>query len=525
MQRILIVDDEFLVRLGLKTTIDWEKYGYEIIGEASNGKEALEMARTLLPDIVMTDIKMPAMDGIELITKIKEENSHTQFVILSNHENFQYAKQAVKLGVSQYILKSEINKEFLLQSLKSIGQNRKAETSKSQDRHNLEEAYLKKNLHKTNVNDCNSAARISQPSVNTFVEPKYIMIKYWCNISIMNEQSFDMLSKIMTSLVDTLFPGSVLSEAVYYIQYCMTVICPVANMGEDIEQTILEKSNAIGRKLKHYLSVDLKGGFSHYGARGEIPYMFMEAELARQKTFFVESPFHFYRKEYEEWKNEIRPHVSGSTIIYYLTHREYDELHTYVKDIFDELKRIQSYLYVERCFFDFLSIVGSSLDKINISPASSVVNKLDHDNLYSLASIEQIENYICDMFAMILQESGSGESGYSVNVKKSIAYLEENFASNITLEEVAQYVEISKSYLSMLFKQETGTNLVTYLNRYRIEKAKEILVSTNFKIYEVAEKVGFCSPYYFSKMFKEITKMQCKEYKDKFFKGNKQQIR
>ena len=105
MYRILIVDDEFLVRLGLKTTIDWKAHGYQVVGEASNGNEALEMVTSLEPDIVLVDIKMPSMDGLEFIKRAKEISRNLSFLILTNYENCQYAKRAVALGVSQYLLK------------------------------------------------------------------------------------------------------------------------------------------------------------------------------------------------------------------------------------------------------------------------------------------------------------------------------------------------------------------------------------------------------------------------------------
>ena len=144
--------------------------------------------------------------------------------------------------------------------------------------------------------------------------------------------------------------------------------------------------------------------------------------------------------------------------------------------------------------------------------------KFDYDNLAQLPTLQSVRGYIIELYKTVFElDSNQGVRGYSSTVKNCIFYIEENFASNISLDDAAKAVNVSKSYLSMLFKQETGTNFVAYLNEYRIRQAKILLGKTNLKIYEVAEKVGFCSPYYFSKIFKEQTGLNCKEYKDKYF--------
>jgi len=120
MKRILIVDDEYLVRLGLKTIIDWTEHGYVIAGEASNGREALELFNRTGADVILTDIKMPVMDGLELTRAVREKNKKVKIIILSHYDEFAYAQEAVNLGAFRYILKSELTKTNLINVLQSL---------------------------------------------------------------------------------------------------------------------------------------------------------------------------------------------------------------------------------------------------------------------------------------------------------------------------------------------------------------------------------------------------------------------
>jgi two-component system response regulator YesN len=120
LYRIIIADDEILARVGIKSLIPWREHGYELIGECENGKKAYDMAKELLPDIIVTDIKMPVMNGIELIRALKAENKDIKFIVLSSYDDFEYVKEAMKLGAEDYILKLQMEPEGLLKVLQNV---------------------------------------------------------------------------------------------------------------------------------------------------------------------------------------------------------------------------------------------------------------------------------------------------------------------------------------------------------------------------------------------------------------------
>ncbi|MCP1103049.1 two-component system response regulator YesN [Aequitasia blattaphilus] len=516
MYRILIVDDEFLVRLGLKTTIDWEANGYEVVGEASNGKEAMEMVHRLNPDIVLVDIKMPVMDGLEFMKKVRETNQEVSFIILSNYGDFKYAKDAMKMGVSQYMLKSEINGEILLKTLESVLTEREVKGVRPDQSEQKKKEYLKDIFSKIHGNGNYRLEELKAPKEGVFKEARYITMKMYCNESFLNDKSKDMLQNMLISLIEDAFVDSAIFETTIQKNFYVMVVYPVERQ-QDIENYCKEKGEFIKRKIKHYFDVALKGGISLTGKADTLPELFKQAETSRQLCFFGEKNFEIYNSSMDsEMSTDISYSVSIAKISEYMANNDTAGMKEYVEAVVQELIQARAYFQMRHVFIDFLSIAKSYIKQLKDEDMATALKKLDYDNWYCLDSAREVLDYIVAIYTNIVDAKNKSRPGYNASVQKTILYIEKNYKDNITLEDMADYVGISKNYLSMLFKQETGQNLVTYLNQIRIEKGKKLLQTTNYRIYEVAEQVGFGSPYYFSKMFKEITGMQCKEYRDAF---------
>jgi len=291
MKRVMIVDDEFLVRLGLRTTINWAAHGYMIAGEASNGREALDLFDEVNPDILMTDIKMPVMDGLELISEVNKKKK-LQVVILSNYDDFTYARKAVQLGASQYILKSEINEKSLLDLLKSLtfesGKEEKVEASGWQKR----EEYLRGQLFGLPVNGDISPKSIAVPDKSVFSNPPYVVLRGFCDVSGLSESSSDMLSKTIKSIIDTTLEEPVYCSSFFKGQFYFSVICSVAKLGTDPLLKLKEQSKLLVRNTKHYFDVDLRVGISSAGGCNSFPQMFAQAETERKRCFFTKFSKH-----------------------------------------------------------------------------------------------------------------------------------------------------------------------------------------------------------------------------------------
>lgn len=518
MKKVLIVDDEFLVRLGLKTTIDWEAHGYRIAGEASNGKEALDLFEKLDPDILLTDIKMPVMDGFKLIEEVRKKKKNLKIVILSHYDDFTFAQKAVKYGAVQYILKSEMNEANLLELLQSLANEEKNEETETVRAKIDREDYLKEQLIGKPANAELLSCTFTAPPKNLFEEANHVILYGSCETAMLAENSGDMLAKTVRTILENAFKrsGTVFSTSKDQFNFTSILLVNDAPKAE-VQAHVVESMKQLIRNIKQYFDIVVKIGISNPGMPEQFGNMIYQAGLARIRCFFTENSIAVYEEADNDEEKTVR--VSHSRLSSYINEDNRTKLRAYLSEIFAELKKTGSYPVFRNALIDLLSIGKSICETYKLDQVPSLTQaKFSYDNFSVLPFISHAETYIQELYDTIADAKTNNEQIFSLAVRNSIAYVKSNYASNISLTDAAEAAEVSSSYLSLIFKQETGVNFSSYLTEYRIEQAKKMLSSTSKKIYEIADEVGFSSPYYFSKVFKEITGLTCKEYKDKYGK-------
>lgn len=523
MKRILIVDDEYLVRLGLKTIIDWAEHGYVIAGEAANGKEALELFDQTGADVILTDIKMPLMDGLELIRAIKEKNKKVKIIILSHYDEFSYAQEAINLGTFRYILKSELTKTNLLNVLKSILYSAKEESSNSPETEELEnittqrECYIKSYLFPflQHVNTGGGGNYPPLPEEATDQKEKYLVLCAVCHLTTFLHDTGKMFPKTVKVLFSEAFGDSVSFAEYHHEKFELIAILPFAADDLPQENKLAESCTRIVRNIHQYYDANLFIGLSSTGSANDMARLFTEAVRSVDLCFFSEKNFvHVYNRE-ETLPLGVPPRISYEKIGSFIETNQKGAMLEYIKNIFSKLHELKNYTAVHNVFIDFLSIGKSIREKYHLNNQTVMnENKFEYNIFYDLLFISDVELYINNLFLELLSVKQSGRITYSFIVKKSINFIHQNYTKNITLSDAAKNAEVSHSYLSFIFKQETGINFNTWLSKYRIEEAKKLFKETNLRIYEVAEKVGFANPYYFSKVFKEFTGVNCKEFRN-----------
>lgn len=517
MKRVLVVDDEFLVRLGLRTTMDWEAHGYRIVGEASNGKEALEMFDVADPDILLTDIKMPVMDGFKLIEEARKRKRNLQIVILSHYDEFSYVQKALEFGATQYILKSEMNEQKLIDLLQKLSLKDKNQAVEETDIKTERENYLKELLFGKPADDDFMATNVMEPPAGLFDDSAYMVIKGFCETSMLHEDSRKMLSQTVGTILDKAFTDVSTVMIFYKGQLYFTSIAS-AKEGDCVKgaQDTVKSMQQLIRNIKQYFEVVVQIGLSSLGKRERIPTMIGEAEQARKICFFSLQPIEVFYPEMVQGK-ERHIRVSRSKLSSFVEEKNKKGLKEYIAGIFNELRLVRSYGTFKNAVIDLLSVARTICVEQKIDQTSSLSPaKFSYENCLVMPFIDNVETYIQELYVTITDAAVNRESGYSALVQNTIAYIKNNYSKNISLSDAAEVSQVSSSYLSLIFKQETGVNFSNYLTDYRMEMAKKMLVTTNKKIYEIADEIGFSSPYYFSKVFKEYTGMTCKEYKDKY---------
>ena len=512
----MVADDELLVRIGLRTTIDWEKNGFTIVGEAKNGKEAVELFEKFNADILITDIRMPVMDGLEVIRKIKEKKKDLKSIILTHYDEFSYAQKAIKLGASEFLLKNNLTSENLLIILKKLSEELRP--TEANNITNLSEAdYLQYALEKailTTISNIDYEGVINQTEYNHFYPHFFIA---YGKIYLSDDQKLEInKSDFYKNLSNTFFNKDNIMQAMMLVEdqliYLYNIDFKTNNHNKEQKDIV----NILKRNLKQFFDIDLYFGISTVGNHLiNIPQLVSEGKKACEQCFFTSDKIMLYNADLEYIKEETIK-IKPDSVRKYLNQPDADlsNLFMYIDERFDRAHETNNKTVVRKLFIDFISLAQmihqERFDDVEI------VNDEKFRYIYfdKLADFNAIKEYVKDVYGYI--STINEDRTYSYYINKSIQYIKENYQNNITLEEVAEYSQVSKSYLSLLFKQETGINFSAFLTNHRIEKCKEFMKKSHYKIYEIAEKVGFDNPYYFSKVFKEKVGMPYKEYQKKY---------
>lgn len=290
---------------------------------------------------------------------------------------------------------------------------------------------------------------------------------------------------------------------------------PKTNNKVDSIRKIYNLIDSLKRNIIQFLDVNMYIGISGMESNiNSIPKLFVQAKTAHEKNFFDNNKITIYTENINN-NFKIDCNVSLQQLKEYLISDDETELVNYINSIFDNLKKIKKINLVKNTLGDFMSYGKILAEQLNLSDfTSKKIDRFNYSNINKFKKFDHMRQYVLDLYSEILHSKKHNNiHNYSYAVYKSIEFIKKNYKYNISLSDISEHAEISKSYLSVLFKQETGINFSTYLIQYRIEKAKKLLLETNYKMYEIAEMVGFLNPYYFSKVFKDITGYTCKQYK------------
>lgn len=533
MYKVLIVDDEILVRVGLKSTIDWNSIGFEIVAEASNGEQALEMFERYKPDVVLTDIKMPKMDGLQLTELIKEKNPKVRVLILTCYSEFSYVREALKLGASNYILKSEVEDAELITLMKNIHMELNKEAGK------MERYSYLENQISTNINV------LKEKLFNDLINP---------NISIDNEivsrcECLGIKVKHMEFLMVILYKNDLEKNSKFLDKDRQLIDFAIINVATEI----LNENN-----LEYLLSTK-ENYFIILMSRKTIDEENVGAILKRIKSSIAQyvniqisiiagnkfTDIAYISETYKQCiKNLQLAFYDFKKDIFLSEDIDFKEIN--IVDFKEKYtKLLISYLDEENCqkSSDLIEALEHAFEEMLIYPAQVkfyytilISDILEHFNCCFLDNkeLDQYSNYydiilnaqnICSITkffnefiskALISIEHYRKNNSYKV-INKATEYIKKNYSSEITLQSLANYLNLSKHYVCYLFKKETGENITTYINKVRIENVKLLLNNKDYKVKDIYDKVGFSDEQYFCKMFKKVTGMTVAHYKRRNF--------
>lgn len=522
--KILIVDDEPLVQAGIKSMINWAEHDCTIVGTASNGEIAYNMINDYKPDLVITDIKMPVMNGLSLIQKCSDEGRELPlFILLTSYEELEFYKDAMKYHVLEYLVKLDLTPESLLAAInhakKKLPSQIAALSSVSIDSVEvMRERFLTKLIlnmleNNENINELINYYHLEFSS--EYYSASYFQIKSTKDPLPLDTQTtlYTSSLQMIKQLIEKYVKCEVLSLDIR--NFC--IIFHVNGSIEDASKQILDALTSVSEMLFNYYSVKIYGGIGSFVTAPELlSDSYLDAKRVAPNVT-LESPFAFYQNNDNQNINKNIFNISLFRDDLQKAFSEYDgdTLMKVVSSISDILTGSPSHylqavdiassiLYMAISFLHNGEQVVSNI----FSNSSSGFRSLYESNTtYDVINwLNQLCSGLCEYYD---SQNGDFKRNVVVNVKK---YIRENITKRISLNEVAKEFNISPSYLSVLFSKYNDIGFSDYINQCKIDAAKKMLAEGELKIYEIADDLGFESTSYFSRVFKKVSGLSPREY-------------
>lgn len=513
MWKVLIVDDEAIVRTGIKMMPQWRECGFEIVGEANSGSQALQTYSRNTPHVVFTDIRMPGMNGIELLHMLKEENPDVYVVILTNYDDKDYIKKALRFGANDFLMKSEISGEALRSVLERVNQQLKEKDNQNVDAEYISMERKRRFLYKL-VNKAYEDEQIPKKFVEyleladqEIAHGFFTALVYAAYQPLSSntleplDASIDYLVSLVSGIVSNYSESIVAYNESYKIMYIMLV----SREGDMGQRELLKTCTDIKNAVKLYAGIQMHMGISRiYADVLELCNMPGQAEEAHIfASICHDSPIVFYDDlNLEAFEGSIR---KDSDYFYQLSLCNREKLEEALIICNEAIEQIKEHrrTNLKRVFCSEFCAWFSRISLQDITDEQVGVG-VDMQRM--------IDSYDCDALLCMVKESIFSLADISTNYRRSnnavdtvLAYIHEHYVSPITLEDMAKQVHLNKNYLSSLFSEQVGVSSVTYLTKYRVKKAMELLIYTDMPVRDVATEVGFSSDRYFGQAFKNET--------------------
>lgn len=529
MFNLLIVDDEKIVQDGIEFMINDNFTDIQVIAKASSGREAIEACRQLVPDIIFMDIKMPGINGIEAIETIKRMHPHTKFIIISAYEQFEYAKQAVELGVSEYVLKP-INQFKLCDVIKRIqGEIEMERKQRLKEIHNkeklekiipvLEHGFIYSLLLNAHYRE-ELAKYLDLFDVNN--EYAYIMVYEFGE----GDKTDKLQNTIGTGIKGFAFYPKV-QDAIKYKYKCIigpmiinriTILVFEEQLNDEYAQRLkaIKTAENVYEQIKEIVDCNIYIGIGACYRLEKIKNSLEEALYALGRV-----------------KDEIILHVNDIA-----PRDEIENDYTYVDIKSDEAQIIQMietgdeeglvrllnlFFQITEKKFDIFTDLKHIFTELMVMVLSCCYqNNLDESEVgYStyLSELKRIENKLelqnwtlhKIMHIMTLVQKNRHQHTSTIVVKAK-QFIDEHYNEELSLIDISKEVSVSPQYFSKIFKEEIGISFVEYVRKKRVEMAKDMLRSKQYSVKEVCYIIGYNDPNYFSRLFKKLVGVSPTEF-------------
>lgn len=504
--KVLIVDDELLIRKGIKHSIDWEKEGFQIIDEATNGEEALASIENDQPHIVITDMVMPVMDGEMLTKAIKNQYPEIEIIVLSSFGEFEYVRNTFQLGIADYILKTELEGTSLLTVLK--------ETAKK-----IPGLVLREKNDAATVNSIEEIMRRvmggNENEADVAYADEYFSHPYYCLLGLSFRNENDTLVEKIEEQLKHKFTNIHLER----LPKKQNISAFLFNFERGQMQAIKESIKMIATSLT-FADEQIVWGLA-------APFEdFIQIKQSYENGIMKLLNYHFYLEGQKIFIYDALPNLSNVTASFQLAEftelfqrRQSEEAFAYIETYTKKLK--QQYTEDE---FTFKSSLGNIVFNIVILLGNMGYDhkRLDSEKYQYIAKIEEGKSATStvEIMTQFLQEAKAivervEEKSNHSKMQKLLNYIDRNYAEPLTLSEMGEKFHYNPSYLSKYFSDNHHQGFSEYLNQVRLKKSMELLKEGQEPIAKISMRVGYSDHSYFCRVFKNFTGLSPSSYRRK----------
>jgi two-component system response regulator YesN len=518
MYKVLLVDDEMIIRQGLRVLIDWKSLGLELVAEAENGKSTLKLIQDFKPHILITDVKMPEMGGLELIKEINAMGLNIKTIIISGYDDFAYVKEALKYGVYDYILKP-IRERDIASILKDVVRD-------------IDHTIIR------SINSSESEKLMRDNLFNRLINNSITTIDFIEKARFLNIDISDKPYRVMTVEIDG--KSDLDGQELEYRRFSINNICEelfekysniITFHDRSNRQVIITNDNEIDKNciklaaaeirdcVKKFLDFSVTIGIgSSVESIMEISKSYGESVKALKEKFLCgKGSIIFYEASQNKYPVESGISLPDTEKIRHsvkLLNKEssIEEIKKYFKAI--KKRGFSKASITQGCMDLFLILLSLVKEYGNKSIDGFQSEEEALGTIPSSETIEEIEETLIGFATKVIDYLSSIKGDkYERISSKVVKYVRENYSKNVTLKSVAKHFYLNTAYLGRIFKEETGELFSDFVNRVRVEEAGKMLVTSDYKIYEVAHRCGYKDIDYFRSTFKKVTGITPAEFK------------
>ncbi|NEN83123.1 response regulator [Paenibacillus elgii] len=530
MYSLLIAEDEGWMREVLTKSTHWEECGITRIFEAANGAEALELIRKEKIDFLLTDIRMPVMDGLTLLAKVKECAPDIETVMLTGFDDFDYVRTAMRLGAYDYLLKP-VHDDELMQLFLKLSRAR-SERQAARYRAAMEQSMLKQGLRAlreqflanwlmgrtTDPGIIRQKCKELELDISGIADSYVVILMEVDQLYLLQERykqrEVELLQFGIRNIAEEYLKNSGRPFLLFAAADRTVVWCRAEASGDELDELL----HSIRSSIRSFLKVTVTVGISErHQTENDVFAASMEAlKSLKMKMYHGVDQAYFFRQVHDEEDRQLFQRELQQRLLHCVVAGNEEELYALLDGLFGEIRRKKIPVrQVEHVLLLLIQMAFESIDDGNSE--DTLLGSTKEEWLAKVSAydtIDEVQSCVTSVLRLAAQAAGSRKTKKSKLIRDMLAYLEEHYREDISLQTLAERFYVNPSYLSRLFKDEVGQIFTKYLMQLRIDKAKQLLKSTHLKVYEISEAVGYGDVKYFNKIFKDLTGLTPAEYRN-----------